>query len=116
MFCRYLSGWGYLLSQDAVQLIVSRVEMYEQEPATAPGWFAPLHWEDVLVGLLLHGYAQPQTKDDSECHFSASSIKHVHVSVTLLLVCCICPACCKLKMTVSAISASFQALHVYTRL
>ena len=66
--CRYLAGWGYLLSQDAVQLVVSRVELYEQQPDKAPGWFAGLHWEDVLVGLLLHEYAQPQNRPDGDLH------------------------------------------------
>ncbi len=66
--CRYLAGWGYLLSQDAVQLVVSRVELYEQQPDKAPGWFAGLHWEDVLVGLLLHEYAQPQNRPDGDLY------------------------------------------------
>ena len=61
---RYLAGWGYLLSQNAVQLIVDKVDMYEQQPEQAPGWFAGLHWEDVLVGLLLHDYAEPQNRPD----------------------------------------------------
>lgn len=62
MYDRYLAGWGYLLSQDAVQLIVSTVDEYQQQPEQAPGWFAGLHWEDVLVGLLLHDYAHPQNR------------------------------------------------------
>ena len=62
--CRYLAGWGYLLSWDAARLIASKVDMYEQQPQTAPGWYAGLHWEDVLVGLLLHGYAELDNKPD----------------------------------------------------
>ena len=65
--CRYLAGWGYLLSRSAAQLIVSKVDQYEQQPETAPGWYAGMHWEDVLVGLLLHEYAEPQNKPDCEC-------------------------------------------------
>lgn len=61
---RYLAGWGYLLSYDAVQLIVSKVDLYEQQPDTAPGWYPGLHWEDVLIGLLLHEFAEPQNKPD----------------------------------------------------
>ena len=63
---RYLAGWGYLLSQDAVQLIVSKVDTFQQQPAQAPGWYAGLHWEDVLVGLLLHEYAVPQSRPDGK--------------------------------------------------
>ncbi|KAL0033279.1 hypothetical protein WJX77_001614 [Trebouxia sp. C0004] len=80
----YLAGWGYLLSQDAVQLVVSRVELYEQQPDKAPGWFAGLHWEDVLVGLLLHEYAQPQNRPDEfraawdSCNAGAV-VKHMDV-------------------------------------
>lgn len=66
---RYLAGWGYLLSQDAVQLIVDKVDTYQQQPEQAPGWFAGLHWEDVLVGLLLHDYAEPQNRPDGNVCF-----------------------------------------------
>lgn len=51
-----------------MQLVVSRVELYEQQPDKAPGWFAGLHWEDVLVGLLLHEYAQPQNRPDGDLY------------------------------------------------
>lgn len=69
MYGRYLAGWGYLLSQDAVQLIVSKVDTYEQHPEQAPGWFAGLHWEDVLVGLLLDEYAEPQNRPNGTACF-----------------------------------------------
>ena len=51
-----------------MQLIVSRVDLYEQQPAQAPGWFANLHWEDVLVGLLLHEYAEPKNRPDGQLY------------------------------------------------
>ena len=75
-----MAGWGYLLSWEAVQLVVSKVDLYQQQPQQAPGWFAGLHWEDVLVGLLLHEYAEPQNKPDSEHHTPA------HTSNTCMLV------------------------------
>lgn len=74
LYDRYLAGWGYLLSQDAVQLIVDKVDTYEQQPEQAPGWFAGLHWEDVLVGLLLHEYAEPQNRPDGIAFLSSSVI------------------------------------------
>lgn len=66
-----------------MQLIVSRVALYEQQPAKAPGWFAGLHWEDVLVGLLLHEYAQPMNKPDRKPSPARPFTKRVHDFVDL---------------------------------
>ena len=49
----YLAGWGYVLSRDLAQHVVEKVNRYEAAPATAPPWYPLIHWEDVLVGLLL---------------------------------------------------------------
>lgn len=46
------------------------MDLYEQQPKQAPGWYSGLHWEDVLVGLLLHEYAEPQTRPDGEAYLS----------------------------------------------
>jgi len=68
-----------------VQLVVSRVELYEQQPDKAPGWFAGLHWEDVLVGLLLHEYAQPQNRPDGDLYLPVLHAIHCLCSELLLL-------------------------------
>ena len=59
---KYLAGWGYLLSRDVVQHIVNATLHWERSPDQAPGWYAGLHWEDVLVGLVASDYTgeEPQ--------------------------------------------------------
>ncbi len=59
---KYLAGWGYLLSMDVVRYIVNATSHWDRAPDQAPGWYAGLHWEDVLVGLVASEYTaeEPQ--------------------------------------------------------
>ena len=59
---KYLAGWGYLLSMDVVRYIVNATSQWDRAPDRAPGWYAGLHWEDVLVGLMASDYTgeEPQ--------------------------------------------------------
>lgn len=50
---KYAAGWGYVLSRDFVDHAVRKVNLWENKPETAPAWYFPLHWEDVLIGMLL---------------------------------------------------------------
>lgn len=67
---KYLAGWGYVLSRDVVQHIVNTTLLWERLPDQAPGWYAGLHWEDVLVGLVASDYTgeEPQVSSTSD-HF-----------------------------------------------
>ena len=49
---KYLAGWGYLLSRDVAQHVVNATSAWDRTPGQAPGWYAGLHWEDVLIGLI----------------------------------------------------------------
>lgn len=55
--CRYLAGWGYVVSWDSMQHVISKADLYAEQPMLAPKWYAGLHWEDVMIGLLLNDYA-----------------------------------------------------------
>ncbi|KAI3437810.1 hypothetical protein D9Q98_000257 [Chlorella vulgaris] len=50
---KYLAGWGYVLSRDLADHAVRKANLFQSQPEAAPAWFEPMHWEDVLMGLLL---------------------------------------------------------------
>eukprot|EP00891_Asterochloris_glomerata_P007774 jgi/Astpho2/7774/Aster-06066 len=54
---KYLAGWGYVVSWDSMQHVISKADLYAEQPMLAPKWYAGLHWEDVMIGLLLNDYA-----------------------------------------------------------
>jgi hypothetical protein len=37
---KYLAGWGYMLSWDVAQHIVSATLRWERQPREAPGWYS----------------------------------------------------------------------------
>ena len=61
---KYLAGWGYLLSRDVAQHVVNATSAWERAPGQAPGWYAGLHWEDVLIGLIASEFTgeEPQVR------------------------------------------------------
>ena len=59
--CRYLAGWGYVVSWDSMQHVIRKADLYQEQPLLAPKWYAGLHWEDVMIGLLLNNYATIQS-------------------------------------------------------
>ena len=63
---KYLAGWGYLLSMDVVRYIVNATAHWNREPDKAPGWYAGLHWEDVLVGLVAADYTREEPQASAE--------------------------------------------------
>lgn len=92
-----------------MQLVVSRVELYEQQPDKAPGWFAGLYWEDVLVGLLLHEYAQPQNRPDGD-------LTCLSCSVLLAQSCCCCTCLFVSTLVDNRTSILCQIQHAVGRL
>ena len=65
---KYLAGWGYLLSMDVVGYIVNATSHWDRAPDQAPGWYAGLHWEDVLVGLVASDYTGEEPQVCFACH------------------------------------------------
>ena len=61
---KYLAGWGYLLSRDVAQHVVNATSAWDRAPGQAPGWYAGLHWEDVLIGLIASEFTgeEPQVR------------------------------------------------------
>ena len=61
---KYLAGWGYLLSRDVVQHVVNATSAWDRAPGHAPGWYAGLHWEDVMIGLIASEFTgeEPQVR------------------------------------------------------
>lgn len=90
---RYLAGWGYLLSRDVVWHVVNNTLHWEKDPDQAPGWYAGLHWEDVMVGLIAgEMVGQPQVmaplKDDiannvSSVKGSFGAFKHAGIGTSV---------------------------------
>ena len=64
---KYLAGWGYLLSMDVVRYIANATAHWDREPDQAPGWYAGLHWEDVLVGLVASDFTGEEPQVCAEC-------------------------------------------------
>ncbi|KAK9815751.1 hypothetical protein WJX72_008919 [[Myrmecia] bisecta] len=86
---RYLAGWGYVLSRDVVAHLVAKVDHYERQPAKQPCWFKALHWEDVLVGLLVTDYADifshPGFKAAWRSCTSDTAVRHLDVDAPIVL-------------------------------
>eukprot|EP01024_Parvocaulis_polyphysoides_P076247 TRINITY_DN9895_c0_g1_i5.p1 TRINITY_DN9895_c0_g1~~TRINITY_DN9895_c0_g1_i5.p1 ORF type:complete len:535 (-),score=74.30 TRINITY_DN9895_c0_g1_i5:104-1708(-) len=58
----YLAGWGYILSRDVAIYFAKRIDQYEKYPQKQPGWYPAMHWEDVLVGVIVSDMVgEPQT-------------------------------------------------------
>lgn len=86
----YLAGWGYVLSRDVALHVMKKVDAYESSPEEAPLWFQRLHWEDVLVGLLVadiipnpesHASFRPAWRS---CH-ADTAVRHLDVDSPRLL-------------------------------
>ena len=78
---KYLAGWGYLLSRDVAQHVVNATSAWNRAPDKAPGWYAGLHWEDVLIGLIASGVTgeEPQVR----CmQFGAPCSQHINLVFT----------------------------------
>eukprot|EP01023_Acetabularia_acetabulum_P040790 TRINITY_DN395_c3_g1_i2.p1 TRINITY_DN395_c3_g1~~TRINITY_DN395_c3_g1_i2.p1 ORF type:complete len:527 (-),score=62.95 TRINITY_DN395_c3_g1_i2:375-1955(-) len=87
---RYVAGWGYLLSRDVASFFLQHVWMFRRNPDIAPKWFAPLDWEDVLVGLVLSDKLDvPDDHPGFKAGWSACTnqtlVKHLDFDSPLLL-------------------------------
>lgn len=50
----YAAGWGYMLSRDAFETFAKDSQHYDESPKLAPTWWKAMHWEDVMVALVLY--------------------------------------------------------------
>eukprot|EP01026_Neomeris_dumetosa_P037949 TRINITY_DN3086_c0_g3_i1.p1 TRINITY_DN3086_c0_g3~~TRINITY_DN3086_c0_g3_i1.p1 ORF type:complete len:519 (+),score=67.19 TRINITY_DN3086_c0_g3_i1:85-1641(+) len=87
---RYLSGWGYVLSRDVIIFLIKKVDQYDKHPEQQPGWYPAMHWEDVLVGLIVQemvGEPQPHPafKPAWRSCTNETAIRHLDVDSPLLL-------------------------------
>ncbi|CAK0738802.1 hypothetical protein CVIRNUC_001095 [Coccomyxa viridis] len=87
---KYLAGWGYLLSRDVAQHVVNATSAWNRAPDKAPGWYAGLHWEDVLIGLIASGVTGEEPQDDPAfvaawkgCS-AATAVRHLDVEAPQL--------------------------------
>eukprot|EP01024_Parvocaulis_polyphysoides_P057832 TRINITY_DN6175_c0_g3_i3.p1 TRINITY_DN6175_c0_g3~~TRINITY_DN6175_c0_g3_i3.p1 ORF type:complete len:274 (-),score=39.81 TRINITY_DN6175_c0_g3_i3:99-920(-) len=87
---RYLSGWGYILSRDVAIFLSQKIDLYEKHPDQQPGWFPAMHWEHVMVGLIVQemvGEPEPHStfKPAWRSCTNETAIRHLDVDSPLLL-------------------------------
>jgi hypothetical protein len=89
---KYAAGWGYVISRDYVIHAVKKLNLWEQKIDIAPAWYRPLHWEDVLVGLLLMDVAGVEGPEDHPGFRAAwrscpkeTVVRHLDVDAPLLM-------------------------------
>ena len=72
-----------MVSWDSMQHVIRKADLYQRQPVLAPNWYAGLHWEDVMIGLLLNDYAtfQPHGGEHSAIGGECNILRSMAVSM-----------------------------------